>query len=195
MKIHYDIQQGSEDWFLLRLGKYTCSDGQAISANGKGLETLAFTKVAERLTKKAMESYDNEAMQRGRELEELARNSYELEKGITTKQIGFVELDEWIGGSPDGFIGDDGLIEIKCPTDRVFVEYMFYKKIDTKYLAQMQMQMFITGRKYCDYVLFNPNFEKSLIITRVLPDKEMVEKIQMGLTKGVEFAKQIMSKI
>jgi putative phage-type endonuclease len=190
-----EAPQGSETWLNLRLGKFTCSDATPILTNGKGLETLAFTKVAERKSGMSGDAYDNPAMQNGREMEDTARNSYELEKGVQVKKVGFIEYDEWIGGSPDGLIGEDGLIEIKCPTNRVFVEYLYYKKIDPKYVAQMQMQMYISGRKFVDYVVFNPNFERSIVIVRVNYDHEIGIKLQEGLLSGVLRAKEILSKI
>jgi putative phage-type endonuclease len=195
MKIH-DVQQGSPEWFALRLGKFTCSDAHPIATNGKGLETLVFEKVAEILTKKSKEAYTNEAMENGKMLEAMARNSLEIEHGIASKQVGFIEFSDRIGGSPDGLIGEDGLIEIKCPTDRVFAEYLFYKKIDPKYHMQMQMQMYIMDRKFCDYVVFNPNFtDKPIIIQRVVRNDADIEKIKIGLDKGIKFVDEILAKI
>lgn len=195
MKVYKDIVQGSEEWFYLRLGKFTCSDAQAILTNGKGLDTLAFTKVAEKLTKKIADGYTNDAMERGKELEDLARSAYELETGEVVEKIGFIEHSDWVGGSPDGLIKTDGLVEIKCPTDRVFVEYMFFKKIDPKYMAQMQMQLLISERKWVDYVVFNPNFEKQLIIRRVNRDEEMLTKLHTGIASGIERAVEVLSSL
>lgn len=194
MKIH-DVKQGSDEWFALRLGKFTCSDAQAIATNGKGLETLAFTKVAEILTKKSAESYTNEAMERGKELEEMARDSYEIQTQNLVNQVGFIEHSEFVGGSPDGMINEDGLVEIKCPTDRVFVEYLYYKKIDPKYRLQMQMQMYITGRKWCDYVVFSPNFPDRVQVVRVLRNDLDIENLMTGLAKGEELVKNILAKL
>ena len=194
MKI-YEIDQGTEEWMKLRLGKFTCSDAQAIATNGKGLETLAFTKVAERKTGLFADAYDNAAMQYGRETEELARSAYEIQTGNQVKKVGFIEVNEWVGGSPDGLLGEDGLIEIKCPTNRVFVEYLYYKKIDPKYFAQMQMQMFVARRKWVDYVVFNPNFARSIIVERVEYDPDYSDKLTFGLAVGMGKAKEILAKI
>ncbi len=130
MKIHRDIKQGSDEWLKIRLGKFTGSNAQAIAASGKGLETLIFEKVAELSTGKSKPSYTNGDIERGHELEAMARNSYEVEIGITSKQVGFVELDEFAGCSPDGLVGKDGLIEIKCKNDANYARYLFNKKID-----------------------------------------------------------------
>lgn len=195
MKIH-EVEQGSEAWHKLRLGKFTASDGSAIAANGKGLETLCFEKVAEILTGKAKENYTNSDMERGKELEEMARNSYEIETGIVVKRIGFVELSERIGCSPDGTIGDDGMQEIKCPNDANYARYLFTKKVDPAHYWQMQMQMYCMERKWCDYVIFNPNFiEKSIIIQRVERNEEDIKKLIEGLNKGTTFVSEVLEKI
>ncbi len=196
MLIINDFKQRSEEWFAYKLGKFGASDAQAVASNGKGLETLCFAKVAERLTgKSSKEEYTNENLDRGNELEDLARNSVELEYGKTVQECGLVEMDKDTICSPDGLVGDDGMIEIKCPSDRVFLEFMYYKKIDTKYVWQMQMQMLVADRKWVDYCVFNPNFPKSLIVTRVVRDEEAIEKIRLGLEAGVKKIAEIQSRV
>lgn len=195
MKTYNEIQQGSPEWLQLRLGKFTASNAQAIASNGIGLTTLCFEKAAEILTGKMKEQYANADMDRGNELEEMARNSYELETGIVVKRVGFVEKSDRIGCSPDGLIAEDGLQEIKCKNDPNFVKFMFDKKIDTAHLWQMQMQMLITDRKWCDYVVFNPNFPKSVIVVRVERNEADIEKLRFGLEKAQEQLDSILSKI
>lgn len=195
MKLYRDIEQGTPEWHALRAGRFTASDAQSIGAEGKGLETLAFEKVAEIKTGKSKESYTNDDMERGHQLEAEARNSYEIETGNTVEQIAFAELDEMIGASPDGLVGEDGLIEIKCPSDVVYTRYLYTGDVDPKYYAQMQMQMYVTGRKWCDYVVYNPNFERSIVIKRVEIDENAQYKIQHGLKAGVELVKKILEKI
>jgi hypothetical protein len=195
MKIH-NVEQGTDEWHKLRLGKFTASDGQAIATNGKGLETLCFEKVAEIFTGKTKDPYTNADMERGKELEEMARNSYEIETGIVVKRIGFVELTEYIGCSPDGTIGEDGLQEIKCKNDANYARYAFERKIDKDHYWQMQMQMYCMDRKWCDYVVFNPNFvEKSIIIERVERNDEEIKKLIEGLEKGTKFVEEVLQKI
>lgn len=195
MIIHDTLQQGTPEWLTMRLGKFTASDAQAIANNGKGLETLVFEKVAEKMTGKTKDQYTNEDIERGNELEALARNSYELETGIVAKQVGFIELSEWIGCSPDGLIAEDGMLEIKCKNDANYVRYLFDKKIDPAHAWQMQMQMFVAERKWVDYVIFNPNFQKGIQIVRVERNEEDIKKIAEGLKKGEEMAKEILAKI
>jgi hypothetical protein len=190
-----NCQQNTPEWDLCRLGMLGASEAQAISANGAGLKTLVNKLVAERLTGKKENGYINADMERGHELEMEARNAYELETGNTVKEVGYCKLDEFTGCSPDGFIGDDGLVEIKNFKDSTFVDYMFTEKIDTGYEWQMQMQMYVTNRLWCDYVVYNPNFRKSLIIKRIERDFVAIEKIKAGLETGKAMIKAMMEKL
>lgn len=194
MKI-YNVDQGSPDWINCRLGKLTASNAKAIQVNGKGLETLVLNAVAERMTGKPVDTYKNEAMERGNEIEDDARFSYQLESGNLVEEVGFCEMNEYAGASPDGFIGDDGLVEIKCPTPRVFVTYLYSGVIDPKYYAQMQMQMLVTGRSWCDYVVYHPDFPNKTIIKRISVDKDYIDKIEVGINAGIKKIKEIMANI
>ena len=183
MKIYNELVQGTDEWFKVRLGKLTASKSQAIANNGKGLETLCFEKVAEIISGTREDSYKNADMDRGNEQETLARSAYEMETGNQVKTVGFVELDERVGCSPDGLVGDDGLVEIKCHNGSKMVQLLFSNKIDTKYVWQIQFQMYVTGRQYVDYVGFNENFP-NLKIIRVIRDEKSIEKIRIGIETG-----------
>ena len=189
--IIYDMEQRSDEWFEVKRGKLGASHAQAIQAQGKGLDTYILELMAEYYSNGVTESYTNENMERGNELEAQARAIYELETGNEVQEVGFVAYDSYVGCSPDGMVGEEGLIEIKCPTNKVFFAYMLDGKIDTKYWWQMQMQLMITGRKWCDYVVYNPNYDKSIIIQRVEPDKEAFNK----LFQGFEVARFSIDKI
>lgn len=192
MKIHNVLQQ-TPDWDILRIDfPFTASNAQAIGNQGKGLETLIYKKLSEKYSTAETENYTNADLDRGNELEPLARSMYELETGLIVTQVGFVtnKKYELSGASPDGLV-DKGLIEIKCLNDVKHFSNVIELKIESKYYWQMQMQMLITNRKWCDYVLFNPNFEKSLLIKRVKPDKDKQEKIIEGIIKGVKMYKEL----
>jgi len=186
--------QGSDAWKADRMGRMTASHAQAIQGKGKGLETYVYQKVAERISGKIEDKYSNPDMERGNELENTARVSYEMETGNKVEQVGFCELNENIGASPDGFIGKDGLIEIKCPRDYNYVRVLFTNEVSKEYQWQIQMQLYITDRKWCDYVVFHENFN-NLIIIRVKRDEEMIEKIKEGLASGVKMIKKILKKV
>lgn len=193
MKIH-KIEQRSDEWFELRLGKLTASKAQAIGTAGKGLETLCYEKVAESLTNRQAPGFTNVDMERGNELEAMARNAYELETGLLVEQVGFVELSEWVGCSPDGLVGEGGLLELKCKNDVNFLKFLITKGIDTAHVWQMQMQMWVTDRKWCDYAVFNDGYDQQLVVVRVERDDAKIEKIKIGVEQGIETMNELLMK-
>jgi len=199
MQLH-SVEQKSPEWFALRV-KYplTASEAQAIGNQGKGLETLCMEQMAKRYSSNEEDGYSNEDLERGVELEPQARSLYELETGNTVVEVGFVTNDEVssVGGaSPDGLVNDDGTLEIKAfENKKHFKAIVEGLEIESKYVWQMQMQMLMTGRKWCDFVAFNPNYSQSLIIKRVEADAVMQEKIRTGLAMGEKIIMGIESKI
>jgi putative phage-type endonuclease len=192
MKV-YDCQQGTPEWFECRKGRLTASTAQAIASNGKGLETLVYEIMAEAYSKNT-EHYTNEDMERGHELEDMARNLYTLETGNVVEQVGFIERDEYVGCSPDGLIGEEGGLEIKCPNDKNHLYTAITGEYDKKYYWQVQMTLLITGRKWWDLVFFNPNLPKELIIKRLIPESQAFDKLEAGIKKGIELIKIIKQK-
>lgn len=193
MKIH-QMEQGSDEWFDIRKLKMTASNAQAIATAGVGLETYITNLVSEYLSSAEKEKFSNEHTERGNELEETARALYELEKGEKVEEVGFVELDEYIGCSPDGLIGEYGGLEIKCPSDSVYFKQIISDSIPMNYVWQVQMNLFITGRKWWDLMFYNPNFERNMIIYRILPSEESFEKLKKGFEKGKKLIKEYLKK-
>lgn len=199
MTIH-DVEQKSNEWLALRRQyPLTASEALAIKTGGKGLETLVWNKLAELYSSGEAAQFSNDDTERGNDSEPTARVIYELETGATVQEVGFVTNDEisTVGGaSPDGLVGEEGLWEGKAFGDakhfRMIVEGI---EIENKYMAQMQMQMLFTGRKWCDFSSYNPNFSPSLLTTRVHADEEMQKEIIEGLKKGEELIKEIKSKV
>ena len=179
-----ECEQKSDEWFELRSQRMTASNAQAISANGKGLDTYIAKLMQEHYSLAEPERYQNKAMERGNELEDSAVFAYESEQGLRVDKVGFVVYDDYAGCSPDGLVSLNGLVEIKCPQDKVFFQYLLDEKIDTAYLWQMQMQMLICDKDWCDYVLYNPNYKRSLIIQRVFKDEAKFAKLEAGLAAG-----------
>lgn len=196
MKVINNIEQGTPEWFELRKGKMTASHAQAIGNVGKGLETYIYEIMAEYYSSGEKEQFSNEHTERGNELETLARHIYELEKGVDIEQVTFIEQDEYVGCSPDGLV-NDGLIEIKCPNDVEYLKYLLNgeNQIDTKYIWQVQMQMLITQRQWCDLIIYNPNFKNPMLIFRILPDQEKFEALKKGFEVGQTKILEIKSKI
>lgn len=182
------MTQQSPEWFQIRKLKLTASCAQAIGNNGKGLETLVDELMAEYLSSAEQSSFSSEHTDRGNELEAIARDMYELDRGVTVDQVGFIEADEHIGFSPDGLIGEDGGLEIKCPSDTAYYRILRdgEKGIDTKYIWQVQMGLLLSGRQWWDLVFYSPNFKESMLIFRITPDEEKHATLISGLDKGVE---------
>ena len=190
MKI-YNFEQRTEDWYNIRKGKMSASNAETIIANGKGLETYIYNLMAEYYSSAEKENYINADMQRGIDLEPEAKIEFQFYTGLDIKEVGCVELNEYILASPDGLIGDDGLIEIKCPNDSIYFKLLLSNNIKPEYIAQMQMQMYVTDRQYCYFVSYNPNFEKSLYIKKINRDEEMIDKLKKGLERGTQLIKEI----
>ena len=191
MKYYYEVEQRSDEWFQAKIGKMSASNADTILANGKGLETYIYSLMAEYYSKGEKEHYTNADIERGILLEPEAKIEFEFYTGLEVREVGYVELNEYILASPDGLIGDDGLIEIKCPNDSIYFKLLLSNNIKPEYIAQMQMQMYVTDRQYCYFVSYNPNFEKSLYIKKINRDEEMIDKLKKGLERGTELIKEI----
>ena len=133
MKIH-KINQGTPEWHDLRKGRMTASHAQEIANAGKGLNTYMLTLIARYYSNAEPDHYTNEHIERGNELEPEARGMYELELDCSVNEVGFVEIDQYVGCSPDGLIGEDGGIEIKCHDDKKHFELVIGGSVDSKYL-------------------------------------------------------------
>lgn len=197
MKIYDNIEQGSEEWFAIRKGKMTASHAQAIGNNGKGLDTYILELMADFYSSGEKEQFSNKHTERGEELEPVARQIYELETGNEVKQVGFIEHNPNVGCSPDGLVGEDGGIEIKAIDDVGYFKYLLNgeKEIDSKYVWQVQMNLLITGRKWWDFIAYNPNYKKSMCIFRITPDKDKFEALEKGFEIGRAKILEIENKI
>ena len=195
----FKCKQRSDEWFELKKQyPFSASKAQAIATQGVGLETLVNDALVAKYSKGIKAVFTNEHLERGNELEEHSRAIYELENGVTVEEVGFIVDKNYsmAGVSPDGLIGDDGLVEIKCLEDTGHLKKLLdvakngIFKVDSAHEWQMQMQMLISGRKWCDYAVFNPNFEKSLLVRRIQADPEKQEKIKVGLKMAESMFKE-----
>lgn len=184
------IIQGSPEWFALRVGKVTASrvaDVTAKTKTGWGASRANYMAelIAERLTGVTAPSYTNAAMQWGTETEPQARAAYSFHTNADVSEIGFVDHGSipMTGASPDGLIGDDGLIELKCPNTATHIDTLLGDEIDGKYIKQMQWQMACTGRKWCDFVSFDPRMPETmrLFIKRVNRDDAMIAQLEKDI--------------
>lgn len=192
--IFVQAPQGSEEWHTARCGVITASKFRdATETTAKGLPTakrkLYAAQVAiERISKEPCgEVFNSWQMKRGQEIEPDARFAYEVETGLVATESGVVLTDDRLFGySTDGFVGDDGMIEIKSLVGAEIVIEMWATEDMSEYMHQMQGGMWITGRKWCDFVMFCPQLAsvgKSLFCRRVLRDDKFIDDMVLSLAE------------
>ncbi|MBD3844240.1 YqaJ viral recombinase family protein [Bosea sp. SSUT16] len=164
-----ELVQGSPEWLAIRVGKVTASrvaDVVAKTKTGYGASRANYMAelIAERLTGAPAERYTNAAMAWGTEKEPEARALYEFLTDAEVTQVGFVPHPTISdsGASPDGLVGEDGLVEIKCPNTATHIDTLLGRSIPAKYETQMQWQMACTGRLWCDFVSYDPRMPDSM---------------------------------
>ena len=186
--------QGSDEWLQARCGKVTASRVRDITATTKSGGFTASRKdyladlVGERLSGTPSEQYVNTAMNHGTEKEPAARFAYALKQGVEITEVGFIPHPniEHAGASPDGLVGADGLVEIKCPYKKaIHIERLVATErtgwdIEPATYDQMQFQMACTGRQWCDFVSYDDRFpeEMQLIIRRIKRDDKHIADIE-----------------
>lgn len=180
------MDQRSAEWFAARLGRLTASrvaDMMAKTRSGWGADrgNYAWELALERLTGEPSPSFCSPAMQWGIDTEDKARAAYQIHALCNVVEVGFVEHPTlFAGASPDGLIGSDGMLEIKCPNSKTHGETLLNGTISDKYLKQMQFQMACTGRSWCDFASFDPRFpdEMQLWVRRIDRDEAMISDIE-----------------
>ena len=189
------MEQRSDEWFKARLGKATASNFADVLAKLKsggeaaGRRNYRARLVVERLTGRPLESYSNAAMQQGIEREPLARVAYEAETGNMVQEVGFFRHPTLeAGASPDGLVGVDGLVEIKCPTLATHLEYLNLSVEPSEYTAQIQGQMWVCGREWSDFVSFNPDFPEhlQLIVRRIQRNDAYIAKLAAEVSQFLD---------
>ena len=190
------IEQGTPEWHQLRLGKVTASRVSDVMAKIKTGESASRKNyraelVVQRLTGLPSESFTNAAMEWGTATEPMARIAYEIAKEVLVEQVGFIEHPTiaMFGCSPDG-LAHDGMIEIKCPNSATHIEYLTDNKAPAKYINQMQCQMAVTGKKWCDFVSFDPRLPEDLqlFVVRVERDQKYIDSMEVEV---VEFLTEV----
>jgi putative phage-type endonuclease len=180
-------EQGTDAWLQERCGKVTASriaDLMARTKTGWGASRANYAAqlVAERLTGCVSPSFTNAAMIHGTETEPEARRAYEFFVDRDVQQVGFVPHPaiEMAGASPDGLVGDEGLLELKCPNTATHIETLLTGIIPDKYFKQMQFQMACTGRAWCDFASYDNRLPERmrLFVSRVDRDAEAIAEIE-----------------
>lgn len=195
------MEQRSDEWFAARCGKATGSRIADIVAKTKSGYSASRANymaqlVVERMTSKVAESYSNAAMEWGTEYEPLARAAYEAHSSVLVDEVGMIDHPtvEMSGASPDGLVGDDGLVEIKCPTTATHIDTLMGEEAPKKYYDQMQWQMACTGRAYCDFVSYDPRMPEGLqlFVKRVERDDEYIAMLEGEVAA---FLKEVSGKV
>lgn len=196
-----ELVQGTDDWKQARCGLVTASrvaDVVAKTKTGWGASRANYMGelIAERLTGNAAEGFTNAAMQWGTDQEPAARIAYEFMTNASVEQVGLV-LHPTIGetgASPDGLVGKDGLVEIKCPNTSTHIDTLLGQKVPEKYLTQIQWQLACTKRQWCDFVSYDPRMPATmeLFVQRVERDDERIADLEAGV---VEFLAELRKKV
>jgi putative phage-type endonuclease len=195
------MEQGTPEWLAIRCGKVTASRMADLIAKTKSGPSASRANymaelIVERLTGKPADSYINAAMQWGTEQEPHARLAYEAKLGVLVDQVGFVPHPtiDMSGCSPDGLINDDGMVEIKCPNTATHIETCITRSVPKKYQTQMQWQMACTGRKWVDFVSYDPRLPDNiqLFIKRVERDDAEIVSMEKEV---IDFLKDLDAKL
>jgi putative phage-type endonuclease len=196
-----EIVQGLPEWFAQRCGKATASRISDIVAKTKtGYSTSRANYMAqlvvERMTQTVAESYSNAAMEWGVENEQFARAAYEAKTGNMVDQVSAIDHPRipMSAASPDGLVGDDGCLEIKCPNTATHIDTILGEEPAKKYYDQMQWQMVCTNRKWCDFVSFDPRMPShlQLFIKRIERNDDYVEQLEKEV---VQFLIEVDDKV
>lgn len=195
MKI-INVEQRSQEWHQARLGvpsasefdKIVTSDGSPSKQRTKYLYEL----VGQKLGALPEESYTNKAIENGILREAEAREMYSRDVKPVT-QVGFCIHDEGYGASPDGFVDEDGLIEIKCPALSTHIEYLIKQKLPTDYVQQVQGQLLVTERKYNDFISYYPCLKP--LVVRCYRDEVFISRLRSELLKFIQELNELTEKL
>ena len=197
------IEQGTVEWHLQRLGKVTASRVSDVLSKGKSGESASRKNyrtelLVQRLTGQPGESFTNAAMEWGTATEPLARIAYEAEMGVFVDQVAFIDHPSiaQFGCSPDGLVAE-GLIEIKCGNTATHIDWMLDGKPPTKHIPQMQCQMAVTGRQWCDFVSFDPRLPEDLqlFVVRLERDEEYIKAMEVEVEKFLSEVEEMFTKL
>lgn len=187
--------QGSDEWRAARCGKVTASEVSKLITLTKKGELYADGQAyidqlfGERMSGRPEQKPVSKAMHDGREREPLALEAYEFRTGNTVELVGFLDHPsiDMAGGSPDGLIGSDGMVEFKCPTQTVHYRYFRGLPIPDEYMAQIQWNLAVTGRQWCHWVSFYPDAPDAsqLVIRRVDRDDNLIADMEARVSKAI----------
>ena len=189
------LEQGTDEWKMARLGHVSGSSIADVMAKGKSGEALTRKKyktrlVAERLSMQIQEGFTSSAMEWGIQTEYLARQAYEVYSDTFVDKTGFWKHPsiKWLGCSPDGLVGDMGLVEIKCPNTTTHIDYLYADQIPTEYYKQMQCQLWVTNREWCDFISFDPRLplKNRLFVKRLHRSNDFITDMEIEVKQFLQ---------
>lgn len=183
-----DVEQGTQQWLRMRAGVVSSSEfRRVITPKGEPSSDSNYVeeKAIERITKRPYSTFENYEMRRGRELEPDARRDYEFIHGVEVRQVTFIYLDESrkVGASTDGLVDPNGVYETKAPNGIKHVEYLKKQSMPTEHIPQVQGEIYVAEREWCDFMHYHPGLEP--LIVRVYRDDEYIAKLQKYLWRVV----------
>lgn len=198
LQVHTDLEQGSDEWHKLRLGKITGSCFHKLLGTKAAREKYLCDRANEIVTgcKSDGEEYVNMHIQRGWEYEPIAREEYVAHTFTSVNEVGLMQLGDYIACSPDGLVGEDGMIEIKIPDSNNYFRQVLeisakgVEAISSEHYTQIQFYLYVCGRQWCDYVLYNPKHasigNKGLFVCRVEHDATLQLKIAQAVDESIQ---------
>ena len=202
------IEQGTDLWHRVRTGHVTASKVADVMAKGKdgGASKTRYNYliklVAEREKTPTAEreaGFTSEAIEWGKEQETFARIAYEVSRETFVETTGFWlhPTIKWLGVSPDGLVGDDGLVEIKCPMTTTHIEYVLGGKVPAEYVKQIQCQLWVTNRHWCDFISYDPRVRKSkqLLVVRVERDEKLIAEMESAVRKFLDEVQSVINQL
>lgn len=190
-----NLEQNTEEWFQARRGIPTASSFSKIVTPAKGERSLSsktymYELIAEKLGA-TNDSFSNSWTERGHELEDMARSTFEFLHDLEVKQVGMIKTDDGlIGCSPDGLIGEDGGLEIKCPKSSTHVKYMLEGVLPREYKTQVQGSLMVSERKYWYFMSYHPELDPFII--KVERDEEFISKMRSHID---DFNREMQKKL
>lgn len=176
----FDCLQGTPEWYAARAGIPTASEFDTVMAKGKGggesktRRTYMLKLIGERLTREPMWSYSNEHMERGKAMEDEARDLYQMIAELECQQVGFLRRGD-AGCSPDSLVGNDGMLEIKTKLPHLQLDCILYDELPAEHRAQCQGQLWIAEREWVDFVSYWPGLP--LFAKRVFRDEPYIARL------------------
>lgn len=199
MEIFNDLEQGTEEWFAVRAGIPTASMFSAILSKGrtKGAPsktrlTYMYKLAGEIITGEPGETYSNAHMERGIIMEEEARLAYQLQSGEIPELVGFVRNGNK-GCSPDAFIQDDGMLEIKTKLPHIMVDVLLSGKVPSEHTAQLQGQLWVAEREWVDFVAYWPRMP--LFVQRVYRDEAYIKTLESEVNRFVDELNDVVEQV